>query len=101
MTTKIGPVTFGSIKNVRKSGDEEGVYFADVEIGESEGFPVEWCIYCARLDDYAPTGRWVYQQIMDGNYEGELTQLAPNVDPFTGELPPQVVQPISQGSQTL
>lgn len=101
MTTTIGPVTFNSIKNVRKSGDEEGVYFADVELSVAEGFPMERCFYCARSDDYAPTGRWVYQQIIDGNYEGELTQLAPNVDPATGELPPQIVQPISQGAQTL
>ena len=101
MTTTIGLVTFGGMRNVRKSGDEQGVYFAEVELQLAEGFPMEWCSFCARADDYAATGKWVYQQILGGNYEGELTQLAPNVDPLTGELPPQVVQPISQGSQTL
>lgn len=99
MTTTIGHITFGAIKNVRKSGDEEGVYFADVEMQQAEGFPFVTCKYCARSDDYAMTGRWVYQQIIDGNIEGEITQLAPRVDPDTGEPWPE--QPISQGAQTL
>ena len=102
--TTIGYITFGAIKNVRKSGDEDGVYFADVEISEAEGFPFEIQLYCARSDDHAMTGKWVYQQIADGNFEGELVQLEPNVDPVT-DLPWPVVspvaQPISQGTQTL
>lgn len=101
MSTTIGPVTFGSIKDVRKSGDEEGVYFANVEISIAEGFPSEWHFYCARADDHVVTGKWVYQQIIDGSYEGELTQLAPGVDPVTGELPLEIPQPISNGAQTL
>ena len=100
MTHTIYPVTFGRLKNVRKSGDEQGVYFADVEISASEGFPMEWCFYCARSDDYAPTGKWVYQQIIDGNYEGELTQLDANVDPVTGKNPKQG-QPTVGGAETL
>lgn len=84
MPHTIGNVTFGAIKNVRKSGDEEGVYFADVEISEADGFPMELCFYCARSDDYAMTGKWVYQQIIDGNIEGQVTQLAAGVDPMTG-----------------
>lgn len=98
----IGQVTFGGIRNVRKSGDEEGVYFADVEVSEAEDFPMVWCIYCARSDDYARTGKWVYQQIIDGNFEGELVQLAPGVDPETGlPFPQQQSQPSTQGAQTL
>lgn len=100
--TKIGNITFGAIRNVRKSGNEEGVYFADVEISPDEGFPFEVCLYCARSDDYAMTGRWVYQQIVDGNIEGGITQLAAGVDPVTGQpystLPQQ---PTTEGAQTL
>lgn len=44
MTHTIGDVTFGEIKNVRKSGDEEGLYVADVEVSEAEGFPLETCV---------------------------------------------------------
>jgi hypothetical protein len=99
MTTQIGNITFRQIKNVRKSGDEEGVYFADVEMQEAEGFPFETCIYCARSNDYATTGRWVYQQIIDGNIVGSITQLGAGVDPVTG-LPP-APQPQTTGSQTL
>jgi len=97
----IGTITFGAIRNVRKSGDEEGVYFADVEISPDEGFPFEVCLYCARSDDYAKTGKWVYQQIMDGAFEGQITQLAPGVDPVTGQPPPERQQPTTQGAQTL
>jgi hypothetical protein len=99
MTHTIGNITFGAIKNVRKYGDEENVYFADVEISEAEGFPFETHLYCARSDDYAMTGRWVYQQIIDGNIVGEITQLNAGVDPVTG-LPP-APQPNTTGSQTL
>jgi hypothetical protein len=101
MTTRIGNVTFGAIKNIRKSGEEEGVYFADVELSEAEGFPFELCLYCARSDDYAMTGRWVYQQIIDGNFEGSITQLDSGVDPVTGLPFTLAGQPTSQGAQTL
>jgi hypothetical protein len=95
MTHTIGQITFGTIKNVRKSGDEDGVYFVDVELSEAEGFPFETHLYCARSNDYAMTGRWVYQQIIDGNFEGSITQLD------AGVAPPEPVQPTTQGAQTL
>lgn len=97
--TTIANTTFGAIKNVRKSGDEDGVYFADVEMSEAEGFPMEESIYCARSDDYAPTGKWVYQQIIDGNFEGSITQLVAGADPVTMEVLPN--QPVVTGAQTL
>jgi hypothetical protein len=100
MTTQIGNITFGQIHNVRKSGDEEGVYFADVEMQEAEGFPFEKHIYCARSNDYAMTGRWVYQQIIDGNIVGTITQLAPDTNPVTGQ-PWDRTQPSTTGSQDL
>jgi hypothetical protein len=99
MATQIGNITFGQILNVRKSGYEEGVYFADVEISEAEGFPFEACFYCARDNDYAITGKWVYKQIVEGNIVGTITQLAAGVDPQTGlPYPPQ---PQTTGSQNL
>jgi hypothetical protein len=100
MTHTVLGITFGAIKNVRKSGEEEGVYFVDIEIQEQEGFPMEWHFYCVRSDDYAMTGRWVYQQIIDGNFEGEVTQLEAGVDPVTGLPSSEVVVPVS-GAQSL
>jgi hypothetical protein len=100
MTTQIGNIFFGAIKNVRKSGDEEGVYFADVETQEAEGFPMETNLYCARSNDYATTGKWVYQQIIDGNIVGSITQLAPDVNVETGE-PWDRTQPETTGTQTI
>ena len=102
MAHTIGNITFGAIKNVRKSGDEEGVYFAIIDISPAEGFPFQESEYCARSDDYAVTGRWVYQQIIEGNIEGEITQLQAGVDPMTGE--PHLVQqqqPTVNGAQSL
>jgi len=101
MTHTIGNITFGQIKNVRKSGDVEGVYFADVEFSEAEGFPMETHMYCARSNDYAKTGKWVYQQIIDGNIVGTITQLAAGVDPVTGQPWTVVTQPSTTGSQDL
>ena len=48
------------------------------------------------------TGRWVYQQIIDGNIVGSITQIAAGLDPVTG-LPPVVAnnQPVTTGSQDL
>ena len=101
MATQIGNIIFGQILNVRKSSDEEGVYFADIEMSEAEGFPMETHIYCARSDDYAITGKWVYKQIVEGNIVGTITQLALNTDPVTGQPFPEPVQPTTQGSQDL
>jgi hypothetical protein len=94
MTTTIGNITVGAIKNVRKSGDEDGVYFADVSFSEAEGFQMETHLYVARSDDCAMTGRWVYQQIIEGNIEGSITQLPPTPQTATA-------QPVTQGAQTL
>ena len=80
---QIGKITIGKIKNVRKSGNEENVYFADVEISFDEGFPFETVFYCARSDDYAMIGRGIYQQIIEGNIEGGITELLPNVNSET------------------
>jgi hypothetical protein len=101
MTTKIGTITFGQISNVRKSGDEEDVYFADVEFSQADGFPMETYLYCARANDYALTGKWVYQQIIEGNIVGTISQLAAGVDPETGEPYPDPVQATTSGSQDL
>lgn len=93
MTTIMG-ITFGSIRNVFKDCLEEGVYHAEVEISPQEGFPLEWHNYCARHDDLALTGKWVYQQIIDGNFEGEMQLTVAETD---ASLP----SPVSTGTQTL
>ena len=99
MTHTIGNVTFGAINNVRKCGTEDGVYYVDIEISEAEGFPMEPHLYVARSDDYAMTGRWVYQQIIEGNFEGEIIQLPPYANPITGIVSEKLQ--ISQGAQEL
>jgi hypothetical protein len=83
----INGMNFGSISNVRTFDNGQNVYFADVQIDISGGDNFEILFYCATETDVAPTGQWVYQQIMGGNFQGEVTHLAPGVDPQTG-LPP-------------
>lgn len=92
MSITLHGITLGNIRNVRRCAIEDNVYFAEVQISPQEGFPFEWCNYCARGDDHAATGKWVYQQIIDGNFEGEMGQ-------ETLFVPP--AQPSTQGSQTL
>ena len=82
----VGTVTFQKIFNVNKSADQEGVYFCEVTIDYNNGFPTETDWYCARSDDYALTGKWVYQQIIDGNYDGDIKQLQVGENPITGEI---------------
>lgn len=77
MSTKIGQLEIGAIRNVKASGDEPNVYFADVEICFEENLGFESCLYVARQDDFAATGKFIYQQIVDGSFEGELIQLPP------------------------
>jgi hypothetical protein len=104
MEHTIGNIVFGEIKNVRKSGDEEGVYVADVELRGVDERSFTTSTYCARYDDCAITGQWVYEQIVSNNIVGSVTQLPVGVDLVTG-LPLQpiqsIAQPISQGAQDL
>jgi hypothetical protein len=80
-----GNVSLGKISNVCIRGGDASCYFCKVELSlESE--PTEVVNYVARGTDIAETGQWVYQQIIDGNFEGELADLAVNVDPFTREI---------------
>lgn len=49
---------------------EDGGYICLVDIDFGNGF--ETCEYVARDGDVLETGQWVYQQIIDGNIEGEI-----------------------------
>lgn len=96
----VSNVTFERIFDVKKSADEENVYFCKVVMNFNNGFPSETDYYCARGDDYAITGKWVYQQILDGNFDGELKQLQVGENPITGEIVlPE--QPVTIGTQEL
>lgn len=97
----VSGIEIGEISNVRKSGDEDGVYFVDVEIGVQEGFPSEKMLFCARSNDYAMTGKHVYKQIMDQNFIGEITQLLPGADPVTGIVAESTASPTVTGAQQL
>lgn len=103
MTTIISNIEFGNISNVRKSYTEENVYFVDVEMSVAEGFPLESCEYVARADDYALTGKWVYKQVLNGNFIGEITLLNAGDDPATSlpYISNVGIQPTTTGTQTL
>jgi hypothetical protein len=82
-----GTVALGKISNVRTVNGNTSVYYCYVEMVE-EGFEPEVAQYVASRTDVAVTGKWVYQQIVNGNIEGEIVDVSETVDPFTGEERP-------------
>jgi hypothetical protein len=50
--------------------------------------PLESVEYVARDGDVVETGQWVYQQIVEGNFEGEITEWVPP--------PPPTVEQVSE-----
>lgn len=97
--TKIDHVYFGNIFDVKKSGDEDGTYFAKVEMSFGENEPLVAEYFCAKANDPVNTGIWVYQQIVAGNFQGELVQLAQGEDPYPSVAAAD--QPTADGVDTL
>ena len=69
-----GNVRLGKISNVRTVGGNTDCYFCKIEM-EVSGEPPEIAQYAAVRTDTVPTGQWVYQQIVEGNFEGELIEI--------------------------
>jgi hypothetical protein len=85
MSTTFGTTTLGKISNVRTFNGDTSTYYCHLEITEDD-LPTETVHYAARQSDMAATGAWVYQQIVDGNFEGVVTNVVDGTNVFTGEL---------------
>lgn len=83
-----GAISFGTISNVKTLESDPTCYHCDIELYD-ENDSMEVVQYVARANDIA-TGRWVYQQIVDGEFEGEITHIPIGIDPSTGEPIPNI-----------
>lgn len=72
-----------NLKNVRRLPD--GGFLLNIDLLTPTD-PLETVEYCARSGDIAETGKWVYQQIIEGNFEGEITDWVPPPPPSVGEV---------------
>jgi hypothetical protein len=81
--TKFGEIGFGKISNVKTLEGDASCFYCDVELYDETG-SMEVVQYVARANDIT-TGKWVYQQIINGNFHGEVTHVPSNISPSTGE----------------
>ncbi len=87
MSRTFGYTTLSNIRDVRTINGDTATYFCKLTLA-FDGEPPEEVKYVARASDVAETGQWVYQQIVAGNFAGEIINLAEGVDPDTGLPPP-------------
>lgn len=86
--TRFGSIGFGKISNVRTLEADPTCYHCNIELYD-ETETMEVVEYVARANDVT-TGKWVYQQIVDGNFEGQIAHVPNNIHPSTGEQVPDV-----------
>ena len=87
MQQTFGKTTLGNIREVRTHGNDTSTYFCKLTF-TYENDPPEEVKYVARASDNAETGRWVYQQIVAGNFEGKIIDMPEGVDAHSGLPPP-------------
>ncbi len=81
--TKFGSIGFGKISNVKTLENDPSCFHCNVELYD-DADNMEVVTYVARGNDIVATGKWVYQQIIDGNFEGEISHVPSGIDPITG-----------------
>ena len=68
-----GVFKFGNLRNVQRLPNESGAYVCILDM-QYKTAPIEVGVtYCARESDFEETGQFVYQLIITGQYEGEIT----------------------------
>lgn len=76
-----------NLANVRRLPD--GGFLLNVDLyTPTDG--LETVDYVARDGDVAETGKWVYEQIVAGNFEGEITDWVPPPPPTAEEIAERV-----------
>lgn len=83
---KIGNTTIGKIFNVCTRDNDDSCFFCKVEFIENDN--TETVNYVARKSDSALTGKYIYQQIVDGKFEGQISDVGLDIDPWTKEVIP-------------
>lgn len=86
MSATFGQTTLANIREVRTHNNDTSIYFCKLDM-TFEGKKEE-VKYVARFNDVAETGKWVYQQIVSGNFDGQIVDVPEGVDVYTGLPPP-------------
>lgn len=76
-----------NLKNVRRLPDDGFILNLDLYT-QTDG--TETVDYVARDSDFTETGKWVYEQLIAGNFKGEITDWVPPPPPTTEEVAVQV-----------
>jgi hypothetical protein len=87
MSKTFGYTTLSDIRDVRTINGDTTTYFCKLTM-VFDGEAPEEIKYVARATDIAETGQWVYQQIVAGNFAGEIIDMPEGVDAHTGLPPP-------------
>jgi hypothetical protein len=87
MSKTFGQTSLSDIREVRTHGGDTTTYFCKLTM-VFDGEAPEEIKYVARATDVAETGQWVYQQIVAGNFVGEIIDMPEGVDAHTGLPPP-------------
>lgn len=78
-----------NLRNVQRFPDGAFMLLVDLKTPTD---PLESVEYVARDGDVAVTGQWIYQQIIEGNFEGEITEWVPPPPPTVDEIAAQLRQ---------
>jgi hypothetical protein len=78
-----------NLRNVQRMPDGAFLLIVDLKTPTD---PLESVEYVARDGDVVETGQWVYQQIIEGNFEGEITDWVPPPPPSVEQVSEMVRQ---------
>jgi hypothetical protein len=85
-----------NLRNVQRFPDGAFLLLIDLKTPTD---PLESVEYVARDGDVAGTGQWIYQQIVEGNFEGEITDWVPP-PPLTVEEVSEMIRQSRNGTLT-
>lgn len=77
-----------NLRNVQRLPD--GAFLLNVDLITPTDGVESGVQYVAKAGDIAVTGQWVYQQILEGNFEGSITDWVPPPPPTAEELAIQI-----------
>lgn len=81
---KFGNVSLGNIQRVCTIKGDKSTYYCKIMFSD-ENTSEELVNYIARIDDMTETGKWVYQQITEGKFQGKIVDVQDGINVFTGE----------------
>lgn len=87
-------ITVGKIFDVCTRNNDSSCYFCKVELTIDN--IKETTNYVARANDSAETGKYIYNQIKSGYINGDITNVADGIDPWTKQPVPDRSEEIAK-----